>query len=337
MTENKLVNSSIILIGIVVLFLVLKTLQSFLRPFALAIILTLLMMPLVRFSKKRNIPFSITALFLIIVLVFSVSWAGSILSTEASKVDKTLPIHKSASKIQEIISKLEIGGNKLNIENYLNPGNIRSVVTSTIKSLLQAILAIFSELFLAIIFLIFLIPSYDHILRNLSTIMGKSKINKVRSALLQTEKSIRDYLYTKSLISTGTAVISVSILYFFGVDFLVIFALLFFTLNFIPNVGSFIAVALTLLYYVIIFGVNLNLIWLGALLIAVQVIFGNIIEPKFAGNKLELSPIVILLSLFVWFWVWGIVGMILAIPITSILKIIFNHINSTKHIAKMMS
>ncbi|MBL7056085.1 AI-2E family transporter [Candidatus Woesearchaeota archaeon] len=337
MTENKLVNGSIILMGIVVLFLVLKTLQSFLRPLALAIILTLLMMPLVRFSKKRNIPFSITALFLILVLVFSVSWAGSLLSKEALKIDRTLPIHQSASKIQEIISKFEIGGNKLNIEDYLNPGNMRAVVTSTIKSILQAILAIFSELFLAIIFLIFLIPSYDHILRNLGKTMSRGKIKKVKSALLETEKSIRDYLYTKSLISTGTALVSATILYFFGADFFLIFALLFFTLNFIPNVGSFIAVALALLYYVIVFGVSLNLIWLGALLIAVQVTFGNIIEPKFAGDKLELSPIIILLSLFVWFWVWGIVGMILAIPITSILKIIFNHIDSTKNIARMMS
>ena len=66
-------------------------------------------------------------------------------------------------------------------------------------------------------------------------------------------------------------------------------------------------------------------------------IFGNIIEPKFAGDKLSLSPIVILLSLFTWYWIWGIGGMILAIPLTSIMKIVFSRIKVNKNIAKFMS
>tara|TARA_Y100000310_G_C20685461_1_gene818679 strand:- start:279 stop:1307 length:1029 start_codon:yes stop_codon:yes gene_type:complete len=342
MSNNKLVNASIILIGIVVLAIVLQTLQSFLRPFALAIILSLLLMPLARFSKKRKIPFFITIIGSILVFVFLVSSVISLLIEESSRIDANVlnqkgDIQKTITNIQASASKISIYGNKLDANLFLNPEKIGPITTSTIKSLIQAVASIFSELFLAILFMMFLIPSQEMFIVNIGKTMGQAKMRKFRSAIIETEKSIRDYLYTKSLISLGTAGASAIVLLFFKADFIVIFAILFFVLNFIPNVGSFIAVTLALLFFILMHGLGLNVLWLGILLILVQVIFSNILEPKFAGDKLKLSPIVILLSLLLWFWIWGIVGMILAVPITSIIKIILEHIESTKKYAKLMS
>lgn len=342
MSENKLVNASIILIGMVVLAVVLQTLQSFLRPFALAIILSLLLMPMVRFSKKRKIPFFITIIGLIFVFVFLISSVVSLLMEESNRIGENAlnqkgDIQKAITSMQDSASKISIYGKKLDLSQFLNPEKIGPIITSTIKSLIQAVASIFSELFLAVLFMIFLIPSQELFIENIGKTMGQAKMRKFRSVLIATEKSIRDYLYTKSLISLGTAVVSAIVLLFFKSDFIVVFAILFFVLNFIPTVGSFIAVTLALLFYSLMYGLGLNVLWLGILLIIVQVVFANILEPKFAGAKLKLSPLVILLSLFLWFWIWGIVGMILAVPITSIIKIILEHIESTKKYAKLMS
>ncbi|MAE43261.1 hypothetical protein CMO93_05800 [Candidatus Woesearchaeota archaeon] len=342
MSENKLVNASIILIGMVVLAVVLQTLQSFLRPFVLAIILSLLLMPVARFSKKRKIPFFMTIIGLIFVFVFLINSIVSLLVEESSRIDENAlnqkgDIQKAITSIQDSASKISVYGKKLDLSQFLNPEKISPIITSTIKSLIHAVASIFSELFLAVLFMMFLLPSQEMIIENIGKTMGQAKMKKFRSVLVATEKSIRDYLYTKSLISLGTAVVSAIVLLFFKADFILIFGILFFVLNFIPNVGSFIAVTLALLFYSLMYGLGLNVLWLGILLIIVQVVFSNILEPKFAGDKLNLSPIVILLGLFLWFWIWGIMGMILAVPIISIIKIILEHIDSTKNVARLMS
>jgi len=337
MSENKLVNASIILIGVVVLALVLKALQSFLRPFVLAIILSFLLMPLIRLSKKKKIPASITIIGLILILVISISSVVSLIVKEGSKIDENALMQQghmqgAINNIQSVLSKAN-----LNINQFLNPEKINMFAISLVQSLVQAIGAIFSELFLAIIFMIFLIPSREAFMKNVGKNLSKPKMDKFKSAISQTEKSIRDYLRTKSIISLGTAITSAIILAFFKADFIFIFALLFFILNFIPNVGSFVAVGLALVFYILTHGLGMNILWLALLLILVQILFGNILEPKIAGDKLNLSPIVILLSLLIWYWIWGIVGMILAVPITSIIKIILEHTDKTKKAARLMS
>ena len=101
--------------------------------------------------------------------------------------------------------------------------------------------------------------------------------------------------------------------------------------------GSFVAVVFALLGYLLLHGFSGSFIILAGILILVQIIFGNILEPKISGDKLNLSPTLILLSLLIWAWVWGIIGMILAVPITATIKIILSNIKSTKKLAKLMS
>ena len=332
---NKLANASIILIGVVVLALVLKTLQLFLRPLALAIILTLLLLPLMRFSKEKKIPFFIIIIGLFLILIVAVGFLGSLIGNEIAKIDKK-PSNKGVIQIQDFVSKISFGDRQVLLK-YIEPEKIGQITISIIKSLIQAVRSIFSELFIALLFLVFLVPSHETIIENIGKTMRKSKTAKFKSIISQTEKSVRDYVYAKSVISLGTAIASAIVLLVFKADFILIFAILFFILNFIPNIGSIIAVVLALLAFLLTHGLSLNILWLGVLLILIQILFGNLLEPKFAGGKLKLSPIIIILSLFLWFWIWGIVGMILAIPITSIIKIVLEHIESTNKFAKLMS
>ena len=120
-------------------------------------------------------------------------------------------------------------------------------------------------------------------------------------------------------------------------DFVIFSALLIFILNFIPNIGSFIATLFPILIGLINYGFSLRVLLVATGLVLTQFIIGNIIEPKITGKNLNLSPIVILISLIFWGWTWGIVGMILAVPLTSAVKIIFEHIEVLKPIANLIS
>ncbi len=342
MAENKLVNVSIIFIGIVILAFVLKEFATFLRPLVLAIMITFLLQPLMKFSKRLKIPVFVTFIVLIFGLAIVIMLIGSIINVENLDISEKLPIYKARiNEMSEQINSFQLFQSYgVDVKDYFNA----SLLSKAALLAVEAIGVFFTEIFFAIIFTIFLVPAHKKILEDLERTMRRRKgttkekknIKSVMSVLEETENSIIAYLGTKSLISLGTAVVSGIILFFFGSDFVFVLAFLIFTLNFIPNIGSFIAVAIALIAYALGHGLGFSFLWLGILLILTQVLFGNILEPKFAGKKLKLDPLLIILSLFVWYWIWGVVGMILAIPITSMMKIILSHIRETKNIAEHM-
>ncbi len=82
--------------------------------------------------------------------------------------------------------------------------------------------------------------------------------------------------------------------------------------------------------YALTIGASINLLWLFLALMAVQVFFGNILEPKIAGKRLNMSPILIVISLYVWGWIWGVVGMFLPVPLTIVILILIKHLGPEK-------
>jgi predicted PurR-regulated permease PerM len=141
------------------------------------------------------------------------------------------------------------------------------------------------------------------------------------------------YLNTKSLVSLITAVLSLIVFKIFGLDFAIIWAFLIFVFNFIPNFGSIVASILPITIALIQFDSILNVLWLGILIMGIQFAIGNILEPRLMGRSLNLSPLMVILSLIFWGWIWGIAGMLLAVPILGTITIIFENIDSLKFIS----
>lgn len=339
MKENKLVNSSIIFIGLSLIFVVLREFQTFLRPFVISIILAFLLVPITRLSKERKILMSLNTLSVIIIIFVSISIFATILSNDSSNIDNFSDenkIEKSLNtRFQEI--NFNIFGLNIEVSKFLNPDKISDIISKIIRNILNSVGTFFGEFFLVILFLIFILPSLDTTINKISQNMDLDSKKKFKNAIEQIEKSIRSYLFIKSIISLGTAISSLIIMFLFGVKFALIFTFLIFALNFIPNIGSFIAVFVVIFSYFIEIGFGFKLFILAVFLIIIQIIFGNILEPKIAGKRLELSPIIILLSLFFWGSVWGIFGMFFAIPLTSIIKIVLENIDSTEYIVKYLN
>ncbi|MCB0749882.1 MAG: AI-2E family transporter [Ignavibacteriae bacterium] len=142
-------------------------------------------------------------------------------------------------------------------------------------------------------------------------------------------EQIQRYIATKFLLSLLTGIIVGIILWIFDVDFLIVWAVLTFFLNFIPNIGSIIAVILPTIMALIQYeSIGYTVLIAGTLGFS-QNIIGNILEPKILGDRLGLNPLAILLSLLIWGYVWGIAGMFLSVPLIVVLKIIISNSKSS--------
>lgn len=160
----------------------------------------------------------------------------------------------------------------------------------------------------------------------------------VTDIINQIVEDTQTYIGIKGAMSLITALASWVIMKSVGLDFAEFWALLIFFLNFIPNIGSIIATAFPAMLALVQFQTSwlpFTVICFG--IIAVQFVVGNLIEPRFLGKQLNLSPFVILICLGVWGQLWGILGMFLSVPITVILMIVFSHFEKTKGIAILLS
>ncbi len=140
---------------------------------------------------------------------------------------------------------------------------------------------------------------------------------------------------TKTYISAATGVLVGSFLSLLGVDFAVLWALVAFLLNYIPNIGSIIAAVPAVLLALIQFGLGAALVTASGYIV-VNMVMGNMIEPRLLGRKLGLSTLVVFLSLIFWGWLWGPMGMLLSVPLTMIVKILLENSAQFHSLAKLM-
>lgn len=291
--SSKVSRVCLVFIAAVLLVLVLKTLQSFLQPFFVAVLLSFLMIPPLRWSKRMKIPLWIFLLGTISCMVLVFGAVALLLVQEQGQLQELVTQSKdSASMYQELFSDLSIGGRS--VPEILQQVQLGEVMSNVGKQLLGIIGTLFSQISLVLLFLVFIIPSHELFLKKLRKTLPRAQAKKFNATITKIENSIQDYLWIKGLVSIGTALVSAAILYLFGAKLVFILAILIFTLNFIPTVGSLLAVLVALLAFALTSGISSSLLWLAAFLLAVQLLFGNLIEPKLAGEKLKLSPLIIL-------------------------------------------
>jgi AI-2 transport protein TqsA len=150
-------------------------------------------------------------------------------------------------------------------------------------------------------------------------------------------QGIRQYLSIKTLTSLMTSGLCYLVLRLYGVDFAEIWGLLIFLLNFIPSIGSIVAVIIPSMFSVAQFGTIWPALQIAALMSVVQFVIGNVVEPKYMGRTLNLSPFVVILSLTFWGTIWGAVGMFLSVPIAATIVIVCRNIPSWRWVAVLMS
>lgn len=197
-------------------------------------------------------------------------------------------------------------------------------ILNLLKELTGSMILILSNTVLVIIFTIFLLT-------------GESKSSHTLSIIEEIKVSVSKYVGTKLLLSLITGLLVLIIYLSFGLELSMMFAILTVLLNFIPNIGSMIAVLLPIPVLLLQYSLGWETFTILGLSTLVQTIIGNIIEPKLMGDSVGLHPVTILLFLTFWGFIWGIPGMFLSVPITATAKLILDKFTLTKPVANLLA
>ncbi len=349
----------IVVIGLVVLFGVLKELQHIIVPLIIAYLLVFVFEPLNTFLNNKKIPKSFTTIIDLLIIIGFFWGLSRFIIDSFSRLGQELPFYEQ--KLNNIVQNTAIsfGITDEMFSNFNITDILKQIDYGGIASgLFSSTLSLFSAGFFILFFFIFVSSSHVRIIeaikkryirrqteisledieKNLITDQKKNeKIENIkRERKKKIEKTFKDiteqvqrYIATKFLISLVTAVIIGIVLWIFDIDFLIVWAVLTFFLNFIPNIGSIIAIILPTLMTLIQYESVGYTLLVASILTIIQNLIGNILEPKILGNKLGLNPLIILLSLLLWGYVWGIAGMFLSVPLTAVVKIIISNSESS--------
>lgn len=295
-------------------------------PFVLSIFMYLIVSPLMHWiQKKFKLHRSLSLIITILIFSLLILMVTVLVS---SSIDSFLQgTDQYKGKVHSAISFLEMKSDQLGYD--LTTLNIKEkIATVPIFSLLKGVtgsmLNLLSNTFLVIVFTLFLLT-------------GESMSHHEISTLEEIKNSIAKYVGTKLLLSIMTGILSYIVFLIVGVDLAIMFAILAILLNFIPNIGSIIAVVLPIPVLLLQFGFGWETFVVLILTTTFQVSIGNILEPKMLGESMDLHPVTILLFLTFWGFIWGIPGMFLSVPITATLKIIFAKMDHTKPIAELFA
>jgi len=342
--ENPLglLNFLAVVILIVLSVFILKELQSILLPLFVAVLITFAFLPLYNFLIKKKVPAAVSLILIILILLILVNSVSFFIITSINSFSQEFPkyeakfLHFYYSMLPALnlnpdeISKIE---EFFNIKNLLMGGNL----TNAITGILTSITSLLGSFVLIMFYIIFLMTESDSIGKRFSIAFSEEKNASLRNTLGHITEGLRKYISGKTVMSLAQSVLIGIILWASGVEFFVIWAFLFFITDFIPNIGSMVASILLSLFMVIQFESILFPVIILAVLILIQNLKGNFLEPKILGARLDLSPFLLFFSLIFWGYVWGIIGMVLSVPIMSMLKIILMNIPSTRYIAILMS
>lgn len=338
MESNRVSTASLLLIVVFIIGVVLKLARPVLFPFFLAIFLSFTLYPVLDFLTRFKIPRSVAIVFILLVTFFIVYLLGNLLYSSGKTFAAEFP--KYGQKINDILvsisERLPIPSKELepfNLMDQLNFNNIGNMLLSTLGTFVSFLY----NLFLILIFLVFILAGRGEteakIFRSFNREQGETFI-QIKNNI---DTQIQRYLGIKTVVSFITGLLATVVLLFFGVDFAIVFGFLTFILNYIPNIGSIIATAFPLVIALVQFDTLWPAFWILIILGTLQMIIGNFIEPRIMGQGLGLSPLVILFSLFFWGWLWGFPGMILAVPIVAVIKIVTSNIPSLKFISILIS
>lgn len=333
--NSKCLSLIIAAASMVIIIAGLKSAQDLVVPFLLAAFIAILCLPILSWLEKHHIPTAIN-----ILLVISISLATGLLlalfvGTSLHDFSLTLPtyqqrLHDETHAIFAWINQRGFDISPQIMLDYFDPSAAMKVAATTLSGLG----AVLTDGFLILLTVIFILFEASSMPRKLKLALENPE--QSFNQFSRITSSVQGYLVIKTAVSLLTGISITLWLLFLDVDYPVLWGLLAFMLNYVPNIGSIIASVPAFLLAFIQHGISHALL---AILgyVVVNVVVGNIIEPRYMGKQLGLSPLVVLLSLVMWGWVLGPVGMLLSVPLTMIVKIALEATEDLRWVAIMLS
>ncbi len=333
-------NNLLSIMVVVLVFYLLKILSFIFIPLTFGMFMALLFLPIMRWLRTKGLPKWLSIGVVIGIIALILKLFGELVklsSREIINADSNF-FQKAESKFTILVGNVEgffgierIGNDNVLI-HYLSQANVFGNFGNTLDfigdTLTMALMTIF--------FGVLLLMDSFNFERVLTKAIFKSKTMSIRT-FLKIEKDIARFLIVKFLVSFGTGVGFSIACYSFDVSFPIFWGVFAFLINFVQMVGSVISVVLLSIFAFVEIEAYTVLLVFSLIITGVQVLFGAVLEPIFMGKTFSLNVVTVLVMLMLWGFIWGVPGLIMAIPITVILKIILEQIPSTRMMAEMMS
>ncbi|MBS73397.1 MAG: hypothetical protein CMA91_03995 [Euryarchaeota archaeon] len=346
-----IISNSLIIIAILCIAMI--HLESVLKPFFIALGIYFVLKPGADYLSKNSFPVFLsylTMLLLFILIITSAAFfAWSQVQGLVDDEDKQSEYDDKLNQRWKQLKKAPLIGSMINDASSSDDdgdsfgsgleslgigsgGGTGEIATSVVSSVGAFITTSITVLF----FLIFIIFEAHLLPGRIERAWPNSSSNKMEAIQHQIEEGINTYIIVKTGCGIGSAIIAAIVMMIFGIDLWFVWAVLTFILNYVPYIGSLIATIPPLVIGLILLK-PIALIVLTIILLVNQQVWGNYIETKWAGRALDLSPVILLLITAFSFWLWGIVGMVLAVPLFAIVKIVLENIEETRPIAILLS
>jgi len=320
--------------AVVVVLAGLKAAQSLIIPFLLALFLAIICTPAVSWLANRRVPVGAAVVLIVIVLLGMFSGFGAIVGGSIDEFTDFAAQNQArfdglVESASAWFQERDIDPETLEILNMLQPGRLINLLGGVLKNL-AGVLSNFFLILLTMIFMLFEAASIPTKVRA-AVGSGRFDLENMRHAVIQVQR----YLGLKTLTSLATGLLVGLWTAILGLEFAVVWGLMAFLLNYIPSIGSIVAAIPPVLLALVQGGLGYALLVSVGYVVA-NVGIGNFVEPWLMGRTLGLSTLVVFLSLVFWGWMWGGVGMLLSVPLTMIIKILFENTDDLRWIAIML-
>lgn len=322
------------LAAFVIIIAGLKAAKSFLVPVLLALFLTLICAPVLLWLNKKRVPLWVGVLIMMLLVLLLEAGLGTLIGTSVADLMSHLPDyqHRFDRLTSTVITWLKIKGliaKDFEIIRIVEPAKVMPLIAEALKNFG----GLLSNTFFVLITFVFMLFEAGAI-----SVKVRAMVADRPAALGEFSKliqAINRFIGVKTLTSLVTGVLIGVWLYLIGLDYAVLWGLVAFFLNYIPTIGSFIAAIPAVLLALLQLGFWKMLLCTAGYLV-VNLLIGNVIEPRLMGHTVGLSPLVVFLSMTFWGWVLGPAGMILSVPLTILVKIAANVYENTRWLAILL-
>ncbi len=293
--------------------------EAILVPFLLSAFIAIVSAPSLFWLQRRGVP-TVLALLLVIAAILTIGAVlGALIGNSIRDFSQALPEYQARlqtgfSGLINWFAKLGIDLSQVQVLEYFDPGAAMRLAASTLAGFGGAL----TNAFLILLTVVFILLEASSLPRKIHAALDRPGASL--AGFERFVENVQRYMAIKSAVSLVTGLVIATGLWLIGVDYPLLWGVLAFLLNYVPNIGSIIAAVPPVLLTFVQLGA-LSAVFTAALFVIVNVTIGNVVEPRFMGRGLGLSTLVVFLSLVFWGWVLGPVGMLLSVPLTITVKI----------------
>lgn len=340
MNDLRTTNKLLLIIVIPLVFYLLKLLSFIFIPLIFSMFIALLFLPIMRWLNKKKVSKPLSIIIVILIFMGSLKIGGELIQLTSKEILSTdnAFFEKAESKLKDLLAMMEeyLGVPYSEEDNIINNFIPKESMMKNFGTTLDFLGNTLTMMLMTVFFVILWLAESINVQKLMNNTILKQKHTSVKT-FMKVEKDLIKFIKVKFLVSLFTGIGTGLSCVVFGVSFPIFWGLFAFSINFVQMVGSIITVVLLSLFAFVELDPTSMLLFFVLSITGVQVLFGSILEPIFMGKSFSINIITVLVMLMLWGYIWGVPGLIMAIPITVFIKIILEQFPQTKVIASLLS